>query len=130
MVKRVGGASLQSISIDRNSSKTIASQLCSALRDLILGAVRAIELRKLFGHVARITHEQLAARVEQTALAPARGRYLFRDDNAQAMRPRTLHAHSVDPRNRRDRLAHAFEIDAHQSDFAHLLFHYALDIRR
>jgi len=37
MVKRIGGASLQSISIDRNSPKTIAAQLCSALRDLILG---------------------------------------------------------------------------------------------
>ena len=44
MVKRVGGASLQSISIDRNSSKTIASQLCSALRDLVLaGSLRAGE---------------------------------------------------------------------------------------
>ena len=42
MVKRVGGATLQSISIDRNSSKTIAAQLCSALRDLVLaGSLRA-----------------------------------------------------------------------------------------
>lgn len=42
MVKRVGGASLQSIVIDRGSSKTISAQLCSALRDLILaGSLRA-----------------------------------------------------------------------------------------
>ena len=42
MVKRIGGATLQSISIDRNSAKTIAAQLCSALRDLILsGSLRA-----------------------------------------------------------------------------------------
>lgn len=42
MVKRVGGATLQSISIDRNSSKTIAAQLCAALRDLVLaGSLRA-----------------------------------------------------------------------------------------
>jgi GntR family transcriptional regulator/MocR family aminotransferase len=42
MVKRVGGASLQSIAIDRNSAKTISAQLCSALRDLILaGSLRA-----------------------------------------------------------------------------------------
>jgi GntR family transcriptional regulator / MocR family aminotransferase len=42
MVKRVGGASLQSIAIDRNSAKTISAQLCTALRDLILaGSLRA-----------------------------------------------------------------------------------------
>jgi GntR family transcriptional regulator / MocR family aminotransferase len=42
MVKRVGGATLQSISIDRTSTKTIAAQLCTSLRDLILaGSLRA-----------------------------------------------------------------------------------------
>jgi GntR family transcriptional regulator / MocR family aminotransferase len=42
MVKRVGGASLQSIAIDRNSAKTISAQVCTALRDLILaGSLRA-----------------------------------------------------------------------------------------
>jgi GntR family transcriptional regulator / MocR family aminotransferase len=41
-VKRVGGASLQSIAIDRNSAKTISAQVCTALRDLILaGSLRA-----------------------------------------------------------------------------------------
>jgi GntR family transcriptional regulator/MocR family aminotransferase len=42
MVKRVGGASLQSIALDRNSTKTLSAQLCTALRDLILaGSLRA-----------------------------------------------------------------------------------------
>lgn len=36
MVKRVGGALLQSIQIDRRASRTIAVQLSSALRDLVL----------------------------------------------------------------------------------------------
>ncbi|MCC6469403.1 MAG: PLP-dependent aminotransferase family protein [Alphaproteobacteria bacterium] len=37
MVKRAGGALLQSITIDRTSSRAIGAQLSSALRDLILG---------------------------------------------------------------------------------------------
>src|SRR4029453_7734207 len=44
MVKRAGGALLQSIEIDRASSRTIGAQLASGLRDLILtGSLKAGE---------------------------------------------------------------------------------------
>src|SRR6185503_8863658 len=57
------------------------------LRDLPLGSLRAVEPRQLRRGVAHAGREQLAARVEEPVVAPARGRLLFDDLDAHAVGP-------------------------------------------
>jgi hypothetical protein len=67
-----------------------------------LGAGRAVEARQLRRQVPRAAHEQLAARVEQAVLAPARRRDLLDHLDDDRVRPAALHARAVDPGQRLD----------------------------
>src|SRR5215469_1320621 len=101
-----------------------------ALRDDRLLARRSFELRELRRDVPLVGGEQLAACVEETALAPARGRGLLDDQHIEAARPGALNAHRVDPRQRVDGAAHRREVHRQQSPAMHLRLHHALDVHR
>src|SRR5215468_9549079 len=81
-----------------------------ALRNQRLLPRRAFELRELRWHVPLVGIEQLAARVEQAALAPTSRRGLLDDQYFESARPGTLHAHRVHPGERVDGPAHCGEI--------------------
>jgi hypothetical protein len=62
-----------------------------AARHQPLAALRPVQARQLGRHVARVAHEQLAAGVQQAALAPARGGHLLDHDDLQLGRPAPAH---------------------------------------
>ena len=65
--------------------------------------------------MSRIRHEQLAARVQQSALAPDRCRYLLGNRDRQRARPAPRNPGLVDPLQRDDSLPDAIEIGANES---------------
>src|SRR5262252_3130950 len=81
-----------------------------ALRNQRLLPRWAFELRELRWHVPLGGIEQLAAGVEQAALAPTSRRGLLDDQYFESARPGALHAHRVHPRERVDGTAHRGEI--------------------
>src|SRR3984885_5946365 len=101
-----------------------------ALRHQRFLAVRTRQLRQLRRHVPLIGGEQLAARVEQPALAPARRRALLDHQHREPARPGALHAHRVHPRQGVDTGAHRREVHRQQPLAAHLRPDRALDVAR
>ena len=73
--------------------------------------------------------EQLAARVHQTVLAPARDGDVLGDEHAHAVRPAALDARAVDPRNAFERGAQRVEIDREEAGAAERRDHF-LDLHR
>src|SRR5580704_386415 len=88
------------------------------------------ELRELGRNVATVAREQLAARVDQPVVAPARRGGLFHDQHVQAPRPGALHTHRIHPGKRVDRAPHGGEIHRQQPHTVHLTLHDALDVAR
>src|SRR5262245_59998682 len=86
-----------------------------ALRDLPLGARRPVQPRQLRRRMPDTRREQLAARVEEAVVAPARGRLLLDDLDAQSIGPEALHARAIDPDERLHAFAEAVEVRAHEA---------------
>src|SRR6185503_11090985 len=99
------------------------------LRDLRFGAGWADELRQLRRNVPRVRQEQLAARVHQTILAPARDCDVLSDEHAHAIRPAALDARAVDPRDGFERRSQSIEIDREESGAAERRDHF-FDLHR
>ena len=65
--------------------------------------------------MGRRPDEQLAAGIEQTRLAPARGRGLLDHGDVQAVRPAALHPRVIDPGHGLDRALNGVEIRRHEA---------------
>src|SRR5579872_2682144 len=107
---------------------TLRSQI--PLRDHRLLALRPRESCQLGWHVALVLREQLATRIQQTAIAPARRGDLFNHQHAQSARPGALHTDGIDPGERMNRASHLTEIHTQQTRSAHVLLDYPLHVHR
>ena len=76
-----------------------------------------------------MAQEQIAARIHETGLAPARDRDMFGDEHPDAVRPAALDARAVDPRNAFERGAQCVEIDGEEPGAAERRDHF-LDLHR
>src|SRR6516164_1338741 len=101
-----------------------------ALRDHRLLARGARELRELRGDVPLVGVEELAAGVEEPALAPARRGALLDHQHIEPARPGALHAHTIDPRQCVDGTPHRREIHRQKPGAVHLRLHHTLDVHR
>src|SRR5579863_352368 len=101
-----------------------------ALRHQRLLAGWPLELRELGRDVVRIGIEELAAGVEQAALAPARRRGLLDHQHREPARPGALDAHRIDPRQGVDGAAHRGEIHRQEPRVVQLRLHHALHVHR
>ena len=81
-----------------------ALRLDVELRDVGLAAVGAFEQRQFRRHVTRVADEELAARVEQARVVPARRGHLLVDDDADRVGPHARDDGVVDPVDRLDAL--------------------------
>src|SRR5918994_1061112 len=99
------------------------------LRDLCFGACGPDELRQLRRDVPRMAQEQIAARIHETGLAPARDGDMLGDEHPHAVRPAALDARAVDPRNAFERSAQCVEIDREEPGAAERRDHF-LDLHR
>src|SRR5688572_19002582 len=86
-----------------------------ALRDGLVRARRPLEPRQLRRRMPHALREQLAARVEQPILAPARRRLLLDDFDADPVGPEPLHARAIHPGERLDGLAQLVEVGADEA---------------
>src|SRR5580692_6957885 len=82
-------------------------------------AFRPLQLRQLRGDVPLIGVEELATRVEEPTLAPARRGRLLHHQHRQPARPGALDAHPVHPGKRVDRAAHVREVHRQQARAVH-----------
>src|SRR5580658_6136884 len=101
-----------------------------ALCHLRLLAGGTFQLGELRGDVARIVIEQLTARVEQAALAPARRRGLLDHQHREPAWPGALDADRIHPRQGVDGAPHGREIHRQESCAVHLRLDRALDVER
>src|SRR5690606_14049375 len=81
------------------------------LRDLALAAGRPVETRQLRKAVRRPFGEELAARVQKTAVAPSSGRAMLRDAHDEHVGPPAPQRGRVDPRERLQPRAQRLEIE-------------------
>src|SRR5215831_825528 len=101
-----------------------------ALGDHRLLARGTREPRELGGNVPLVGAEELTARVEEAALTPARRGGLLDHQHVEPTRPRALHAHAIDPRQRMDGAPHRHEVHRQQARTVHLCLDDALDVHR
>ena len=99
------------------------------LRHRGFAAVRSLQQRQLGRHEARVADEQLAARVQQAGVVPARGRHLLDDHDADRIGPLATDDGAVDPRDPLDARPDLVEVDGGKTPVHHF-GHRAFDLGR